>query len=407
MGKYKISISFDTKFLNSLVHTEKSRVEIQRRKHHLALHPIHFNNLNESIKELLNEGVAKYSNDLNGILLGYRNIKLLGGGGMFHDDTCYTHCDVEADFFVFKPEIDEEMKGVVIRKSKDHVGLLVYNTFNVSIPAPRDQDDWLGKSVQIGYEVLFKIVHFSFTSYLPYLKGELISILTEVDSCISNETTTNSKQKKNNKKINFSGDSFSEELSIRESESHEVSPKKKKSKKNKSFESDMEISVIESELKNIGGVSLSPSKKKKKRTKKCLDASKLVSDSENFLEVSPKKKKSKKNKSFESEMEVNVIESELKAIEGVSLSPSKKKEKRTKKVKLEPSESVSDSENILEVSENKNSKKRKDSVRENLELVGDLENSFDVSESIKTKKRKLSIGDTEETPKRKKKKHSL
>lgn len=61
MGKFKIGIKFDKKFLNKLIQEANSGVVIQTAKHHLALHPIHLNNFNKSVKDLLNEGIAKYS----------------------------------------------------------------------------------------------------------------------------------------------------------------------------------------------------------------------------------------------------------------------------------------------------------------------------------------------------------
>lgn len=63
MGKFKIGIKFDTKFLNSLTQIDNSGVEVQNAKHHLALHPIHLNNFNKSIKDLLNAGIAKYNKE--------------------------------------------------------------------------------------------------------------------------------------------------------------------------------------------------------------------------------------------------------------------------------------------------------------------------------------------------------
>lgn len=94
--------------------------------------------------------------------------------GVISNDSPYMHYDLLVDFFVFKPEIGKEMQGIVNRKSKDHVGILVYNAFNVSLPKPQDEENWLGSSVNMGYEVLFKITFIDFSSYLPYIKGELV-----------------------------------------------------------------------------------------------------------------------------------------------------------------------------------------------------------------------------------------
>lgn len=114
---------------------------------------------------------------MGGILLGYQNIKLINDKGVIHNDSNGIHVDLEGDFFVFKPEIGKELKGVLNRKGKDFVGVLVYNTFNVSIPKPQstdDGDEWLGNDVQIGSEVLFQIQHVDTLQHLPYIRGELL-----------------------------------------------------------------------------------------------------------------------------------------------------------------------------------------------------------------------------------------
>lgn len=73
MGKFKIGIKFDKKFLNKLTQESNSGVVIQNAKHHLALHPIHLNNFNKSVKDLLNEGITKYNKkcvkDLNVLVI--------------------------------------------------------------------------------------------------------------------------------------------------------------------------------------------------------------------------------------------------------------------------------------------------------------------------------------------------
>lgn len=111
---------------------------------------------------------------LGGILLGYENIKMTHEKGIIHNDSSGIHIDLEGDFYVFKPTIGREMQGIVNRKGKDFVGVLVYNTFNVSIPKPQVEDVWLGHDVQIGDEILFQLQHVDTSLHLPYIRGELL-----------------------------------------------------------------------------------------------------------------------------------------------------------------------------------------------------------------------------------------
>lgn len=60
MGKFKIGLQLDVKFLEELSKEKTSGVTIQRSKHHVVMHPIHLKNFSGSIKDLLNVGVGKF-----------------------------------------------------------------------------------------------------------------------------------------------------------------------------------------------------------------------------------------------------------------------------------------------------------------------------------------------------------
>lgn len=107
-------------------------------------------------------------------MLGYENIRLINKKGIIHNDSSGIHIDLEGDFYVFKPTIGREMQGIVNRMGKDFVGVLVYNTFNVSVPKPQTDDIWLGHEVQIGDEILFQLQQVDTSLPLPYIRGELL-----------------------------------------------------------------------------------------------------------------------------------------------------------------------------------------------------------------------------------------
>ncbi|KAK5643046.1 hypothetical protein RI129_009213 [Pyrocoelia pectoralis] len=188
MSKYQHIISFEKEYLNNLVSNKDSSVTLQEHEYHLALHPYHLNNLKQSIKDLLGRNIARYDRKLEGILLGFENIKLLSQGTIV-DDSCFIHIDVSAKFFVFKPEVGQILVGFVSKKSKDHVGCLLYNTFNVSLPKPEseDVDSWLGTLTEIGNEIKFKIIFLKLQARLPYIRGEIVC---------EEESTKKSKKKK-------------------------------------------------------------------------------------------------------------------------------------------------------------------------------------------------------------------
>lgn len=60
MGKFKIGLQLDVKFLQELCKQKTSGVSIQKSRQHMVLHPIHLKNFSGSIKDLLNLGIAKF-----------------------------------------------------------------------------------------------------------------------------------------------------------------------------------------------------------------------------------------------------------------------------------------------------------------------------------------------------------
>lgn len=102
--------------------------------------------------------------------MGCKNAKIEGTAPIY-DENCFMHVNVDADFFIFKPDVDEILDGIVIKKAADHIGALVHNAFNISIP--KTDKNWLGKNIQLGQEIRMKILYTNFEGRLPYIKAEI------------------------------------------------------------------------------------------------------------------------------------------------------------------------------------------------------------------------------------------
>merc|ERR1711970_1658124 len=91
----------------------------------LLLHPKHATNVKNGIIEELDAMLQRYSDVLNGIPMAYENIKLFSNYAVLLHDNAYAHVHVSATFYVFIPEVGSLIPGVVCKKSKNHIGLLV------------------------------------------------------------------------------------------------------------------------------------------------------------------------------------------------------------------------------------------------------------------------------------------
>ncbi|KAJ3157240.1 hypothetical protein HDU89_002652 [Geranomyces variabilis] len=81
--------------------------------------------------------LMRHVDELDGVVLGYANVKAIGDVARVIDDSPFCHFVVRATCWVFRPVVGETIVGVVNKVSSDHVGLLVHGVFNASIPADK------------------------------------------------------------------------------------------------------------------------------------------------------------------------------------------------------------------------------------------------------------------------------
>ncbi|XP_068632097.1 DNA-directed RNA polymerase I subunit RPA43 [Battus philenor] len=167
-------IKFDLKELRKLANDKNSCVVEKKVTQNLALQPWCLGNLKESIKKLLDYKIGKYDKEFQGIIMSYKNLRILQNVGAIRNDNADIHFQVQADYFVFQPCIGATLRGVVNKKSTTHLGILVHRVFNVVIPRPTEEpgNKWIGSNIQEGQEVVFRIVVLDLYGALPYIRGE-------------------------------------------------------------------------------------------------------------------------------------------------------------------------------------------------------------------------------------------
>ncbi|KAK9882598.1 hypothetical protein WA026_022226 [Henosepilachna vigintioctopunctata] len=321
MARYTKQFLLTSKVLQQLVTTENSCVEIENHKRHMTLFPYHLKNVSASIRDILDEDIGKFDKDYDGILLGYKHLKLLTSEGSINYDCCYIHIDIQADFVLFKPAAGKELPAIVTKKSRDHVGCLVYHTFNVSLPKPEGIEHWTGNDVEIGEEVIIKVTYAKLDAKLPYIKGEFLNNISEYTSCIY--------EKPVNKKLKF------------DEEDEEIVPKQ-----NFGMKEEIDNSISKKKRKKIDtGVSPLSEDTNVKKKRKVLSQEELnFSVDADLLSITPKKKKKhaqlmenettgleSENSKSKKKRKLHSVESETSLFEFQKISP--KKEKKHSKSK--------------------------------------------------------------------------
>ncbi|KAJ3168062.1 hypothetical protein HDU87_001263 [Geranomyces variabilis] len=101
----------------------------------IQLAPIFLSNPARGVRAHLSRFLMRHVDELDGVVLGYADVKAIGDVARVIDDSPFCHFVVRATCWVFRPVVGETIVGVVNKVSSDHVGLLVHGVFNASIPA--------------------------------------------------------------------------------------------------------------------------------------------------------------------------------------------------------------------------------------------------------------------------------
>ncbi|KAI8147377.1 hypothetical protein BJV82DRAFT_642850 [Fennellomyces sp. T-0311] len=112
---------------------------------YLHLAPMWAENSTEGVIEQLNAFLMKFVPQLDGIVLAHSNLEFLTDKGKILYDSPFSHFFVRVKFLVWKPKRGTKLVGRINLQSQDHIGLLIYGTFNASIPSrsiPSDTFEW-------------------------------------------------------------------------------------------------------------------------------------------------------------------------------------------------------------------------------------------------------------------------
>ncbi|XP_040570183.1 DNA-directed RNA polymerase I subunit RPA43 [Lepeophtheirus salmonis] len=150
---------------------------------HMAIHPQYLGNIQLGIINYFNSEITHFNSKLDGVLLGYGKIRLKEPKAEVLNEEHYLHLDVHSDFWVFRPQIDSILAGVVNTKSSAHVSVLIHGLFNV--PCHKnlglEKDEWIGTGVQVGEHVRVRIVRMDLNQKIPFLMGELLETTPKVN----------------------------------------------------------------------------------------------------------------------------------------------------------------------------------------------------------------------------------
>ncbi|XP_043245922.1 DNA-directed RNA polymerase I subunit RPA43-like [Amphibalanus amphitrite] len=159
-------------FLRELAGKKGTFIEKITDTMHIGLLPSMLGKLRSGIVDNLNSMLPKYVPQLNGIMVGYENLAMLGSKGHMIPGYHHIHINIRADFYVFKPVIGGTLTGTVLKKSSSSVTCLTNKVFTVFVVLPAHMKRSLHK-IQIHDEISFTIEKIDLLSQIPFVKGIL------------------------------------------------------------------------------------------------------------------------------------------------------------------------------------------------------------------------------------------
>ncbi|XP_034097470.1 DNA-directed RNA polymerase I subunit RPA43 [Drosophila albomicans] len=232
-------IKFSTKELEQYAANPDSCVLCVKTDLHLSMGPYGMSNFKHALHELLiRTKVGIYDANLNGIVLGIKNIKVLGQTAGMRADDPTLHLVINADFYVLRPKAGAVLHGVVRHISKHQISAIIYRVFNTTIRFTNKKQSRDG--IVMDQEIKFRIKDFNIGNVMPYIEGELLldeseaqskTIKFEDDAEVAEQETPVANGNDNGAHVEL--DALVELIKVEPNLTPEPSPKKKKSEKRK------------------------------------------------------------------------------------------------------------------------------------------------------------------------------
>ena len=133
-------------------------IETQRKT--VQIEPFYLGNVKAGIEQRLNQKLMTFTAALEGIIVSYDNIQVLGTLSHIIDDSPFISIDIEVDWLVLRFTPGSVVHGVVTKVDGDALDLLVFDTFNVRIQlgrlvqSARFREAFLAEGARVAFAVV-------------------------------------------------------------------------------------------------------------------------------------------------------------------------------------------------------------------------------------------------------------
>lgn len=126
-----------------------------------------------AVLRILSRKIGKFDAKLNGVVLDYRNTKIMSSQSAIRQDSPFSLINVETNFYVFSPR-----KGAIVTGAVKHINhlsmetvisVVIYRVFNVKVTVKGK----IKQELERNQEIQIRVKDFHFENVIPFIEGEL------------------------------------------------------------------------------------------------------------------------------------------------------------------------------------------------------------------------------------------
>lgn len=149
--------------------------------------PKYLGDIREGVRACLSQKIGTYDRKVDGIILAYKNTKILSPLSAIHPNSVRVYVKTRADFYVFRPQSGSIIGGTVQYVSSNYLSAVIYRVFNVTIKLQTQKI----QNIARGKEISFVIKSYDMKSDLPSIEGELIGEKPQLNGTVKSEVRQN------------------------------------------------------------------------------------------------------------------------------------------------------------------------------------------------------------------------
>lgn len=128
-----------------------------------------------AILRILSKKIGKYDAKLNGIVLDFRNTKVMGSQSGIRQDSAFSVINVETNFYVFSPRkgavVTGDLKYINRMNMETVLTVVIYRVFNVKVTVKGK----VKQEIERNQEIKIRVKDFHFNNVIPFVEGKLCS----------------------------------------------------------------------------------------------------------------------------------------------------------------------------------------------------------------------------------------